>query len=168
MTVPPAARLGRAGLGNSAWYLDHLITFLAIGEDTDDRFSLLRVRGVQGARQSLHVHTREDETLYLLEGGLTVLAGEEDLRLDPGDIVTIPKGLLHAVRHDSTEVVFLVQYSPAGFERFFHELSEPAEFLGLPPRPTIPDLTRAESVAARYGCALPAPIRDVHALPGPG
>jgi hypothetical protein len=49
MTEPLVpARLGRATLGNSAWCLDQLITFLAIGEDTDGRFSLLRVRGVQG------------------------------------------------------------------------------------------------------------------------
>jgi quercetin dioxygenase-like cupin family protein len=146
------ARLGRAHLGNSAWYLDQLITFLTIGEDTDGRFSLLRVRGVRGAEQPLHVHTREDETLYLLEGGLTVIVGEEELQLSPGDVVTIPQGLEHAVRHDSEEVSFLVQYSPAGFERYFHELSEPAEYLGLPPHPAPLDRARMVGTAAQYGC----------------
>jgi hypothetical protein len=84
--------------------------------------------------------------------------------LGPGEVVTIPKGLLHAVRHDGAEVAFLVQYSPAGFERYFHELSEPAEYLGLPPRPTMHDLTRVVGVAARYGCVLPDPSR----FPGDG
>jgi hypothetical protein len=56
-------------------------------------------------------------------------------------------------------VVYLLQYSPAGFERYFHELSEPAEFLGLPPRPTMPDRTRVADVAARYGCVFSDPSR---------
>jgi quercetin dioxygenase-like cupin family protein len=155
MTEQLAARLGRATLGNSAWYLDQWITFLAIGEDTDGHFSLLKVQGVQGAKQSLHSHTHEAETIYLLEGGLTVLAGEEELRLGPGDIVTIPRGLLHAIRHDTSAVTFLLQYSPAGFEHYFHELSEPAQYLGLPPQPTTPDPILVAVAAARYGCVFP-------------
>jgi hypothetical protein len=35
--------------------------------------------------------------------------------------------VVHALRHDSAEVAFLVQDSPAGFERYVHERSEPAE-----------------------------------------
>jgi len=154
MITPLAACLGRATLSNSAWFCDQLITFLAIGDHTDGQFSLLRVRGGHGAEMAPHYHTHEDETIYLLEGELTVLAGAVDLRLSPGDVVTIPRGLRHAVRHDSGAVAFLLHYSPAGFERYFHELSEPAEYLGRPPQPTRPDPTLAAATAARYGCVV--------------
>jgi quercetin dioxygenase-like cupin family protein len=154
MTTPLAAGLGRATLGNSVWFRDQLITFLALGDHTDGHFSLLRVRGGHGAGMAPHSHSQEDETLYLLEGALTVLAGAVDLRLGPGDVVTIPRGLRHAVRHDSGEVAYLLHYSPAGFERYFHELSAPAEYLGRPPHPTLPDPTLAAATAARYGCVV--------------
>jgi hypothetical protein len=62
------ARLQQATLHNSAWYLDRLITFLAIGEETDGRFALLRVHGVQGAEEP-HYHAGEDESLYVLYNG---------------------------------------------------------------------------------------------------
>ena len=101
-----------------------------------------------------HHHTHEDESIYLLEGGLTVLAGEGELCLGPGEVVTIPRGLGHAIRHESGGAAFLLQYSPAGFERFFHELSAPAEYLGLPPQPTQLEPARLRTTAARYGCVL--------------
>jgi quercetin dioxygenase-like cupin family protein len=154
MAGPLAACLGRTTLGNSVWYRDQLITFLAIGADTGGQFSLLRVRGAHGAKEPLHYHTREAESIYLLEGGLTVLAGAEELRLGPGEVVTIPRGLRHAIRQESGEVAFLLQYSPAGFELFFHELSEAAQYLGLPPRPAELDPGRLRETAARYGCML--------------
>jgi hypothetical protein len=41
-----------------------------------------------------------------------------------------------AVGDDTKEVMLLLQFSPAECERYFHELSEPAEYLGLPPAPS--------------------------------
>ena len=150
----PTARLGRATLHNSAWYADQLITFLLIGEETEGRFALLRFRGIQGAEPPAHVHTNEDETIYLLQGELTVSVGGARLHACPGDTVTIPRGVEHSLRHDTTEVTYLVQFSPAGFERYFHEMSEPAEYLGLPPHPVSLDPARMVATAAPYGCVF--------------
>jgi quercetin dioxygenase-like cupin family protein len=148
------AHVGRSTLSNACWYGDQLLIFLLIGEDTAGQFSLVRVHGVQGAEPLPHVHTREDETIYLLEGTLTVVAGGETLRACAGETITIPRGLDHRVHYDTPEVTFLAQYSPAGFEYFFHELSAPAQYLGLPPRPTKLEAARLRSMAARYGCML--------------
>jgi quercetin dioxygenase-like cupin family protein len=148
------AHLGRATLSNSGWYLDQLITFLAIGADTAGQFALLRVHGSQGAASARHYHAGEDETIYLLEGELTVTAGGAELQAGPGDTVTIPRGLEHSIRHDSQEVTFLLHFSPAGFERYFHEMSEPVEYLARPPHPAPPDQARMVATAARYGCVV--------------
>jgi hypothetical protein len=75
-----------------------------------------------------------------------------------GETVTILRGLEHSLRHDSTEVTYPLQFSPAGFERYFYEMSEPAEYLGLPPHPAPPDPARMVAIAARYGCALTGPL----------
>jgi quercetin dioxygenase-like cupin family protein len=146
------ANLGRASLSNSGWYLNQLITFLATGEDTGERFALLRIHAVQGAEAPAHVHAHEDEAIYVLAGEMTISVSGEELHAHPGDIVTIPRGVEHALRHDSAEVTYLLQFSPAGFERYFHEMSEPAEYLGLPSMPVLPDGARMVATAARYGC----------------
>ena len=88
---------------------------------------------------------------------MTIYAGGEELHACPGDTVTIPGGLEHTVRNDTREVTFLPQFSPAGFERYFHEMSEPAEYLGLPPHPAPSDRARMVATAARYGCVVTAP-----------
>jgi quercetin dioxygenase-like cupin family protein len=162
MTSPIlTAHLGRATLSNSSWYHDQLITFLAAGGDTEGRFALLRVQGVQGAASFAHYHTGEDETIYVLAGEVTVQAGGGEWRLLPGETITIPRGLAHAVRHDSEEVAYLVQFSPAGFERCFHEMSEPAEYLGLPPDPSSLDRGLMREAAERYGCVFAEGYRDI-------
>ena len=71
----------------------------------------------------------------------------------------IPRGLEHSHRHDTTEVTYLLQFSPAGFERYFYEMSEPAEYLGLPLHPAPPDPARMVATVARYGCAFTGPLR---------
>jgi quercetin dioxygenase-like cupin family protein len=158
MTSPlVTARLRRATVSNSGWYLNRLITFLAIGDDTDGQFALLRVHGSQGDGPPPHYHVHEDETIYLLEGEMTVYAGGEELHVRPSDTVTIPRGIEHAVRHETAEVTYLLQFSPAGFERYFHEMSSPAEYLGLPPHPVPPDHALMVTTAARYGCVFTGP-----------
>lgn len=46
----------------------------------------------------LHVHSREDELFYVLEGDHVVVRGEEELRVGPGAVVFLPKGIPHAHR----------------------------------------------------------------------
>jgi len=70
MTSPLiTVRLRRATLSNSGWYLNQLIIFLTIGEETSGQFALLRVHGSQRDEPLAHYHAHEDETIYLLEGG---------------------------------------------------------------------------------------------------
>jgi quercetin dioxygenase-like cupin family protein len=152
------AHLGRASLSNSGWYLNQLITFLATGADTGEAFALLRVHAVQGAETPAHVHAQEEEVIYLLEGEMTIALSGDELHARPGDLVTIPRGVEHALKHDSAEVTYLLHFSPAGFERYFHEMSEPAEFLGLPSIRALPDGPRMVATAARYGCVFTGPI----------
>jgi quercetin dioxygenase-like cupin family protein len=148
------AYLGRASLSNSGWYMNQLVTFLATGADTGDQFALLRVHAAEGAGEPAHVHAHEDEAIYLLAGELTIAVGGEELHARPGELVRIPRGVAHNLRHDSAEVTYLLHYSPAGFERYYHEMTEPAEYLGLPPTTTPLDGPRMVATAARYGCVF--------------
>ena len=76
----------------------------------------------------LHVHEREDEWFYVLEGEHVVQVGEEEFRAAPGGMVFAPRGVPHAQRR----VVpgkgrLLIVVSPGGFEDFFRGLAAAQE-----------------------------------------
>ena len=72
----------------------------------------------------LHVHARDDELFYVLEGEHVFQVGDEELRAGPGGVVFAPKGVPHAQRRVVPgEGRLLIQTSPAGFDGFFRELA---------------------------------------------
>jgi mannose-6-phosphate isomerase-like protein (cupin superfamily) len=72
----------------------------------------------------LHVHSKEDELFYILEGEHIVQRGEAEFTVRPGDTVFLPRGVPHAQqRVVSGDGRLLVVCSPAGFEEFFRDLA---------------------------------------------
>lgn len=72
-----------------------------------------------------HIHHREDEGLYVLEGQLTATVGDETFSLGPGDFVFMPKGVPHSLTGDSDPRPRLLFIStPGGFEHFMDDLIE--------------------------------------------
>jgi mannose-6-phosphate isomerase-like protein (cupin superfamily) len=72
----------------------------------------------------LHVHEREDELFYVLEGEHVFQVGDQELRAGPGGVVFAPRGVPHAQRRIvPSEGRLLITTSPAGFDGFFRELA---------------------------------------------
>jgi len=73
----------------------------------------------------LHVHSREDELFYMVEGEHIVTLGDEEHTLGPGDALFAPRGIPHAQRRLEPGVGReLVVLTPAGFEEFFRDLAK--------------------------------------------
>ena len=73
----------------------------------------------------LHVHEREDEGIYVLEGRIAVAVGEESSVLDPGDFAFMPRGVPHSIAGASDPPVrFLFISTPGGFEHFMEDRAE--------------------------------------------
>lgn len=97
-----------------------------------------------------HIHQREDETFYILEGEFEFLIGDKTVRASPGAFVYSPHGQVHALKNISaTQARFLAAYTPAGIEAFYRRLN------ALPPGP--PDLARVIAIAQEYGIAILTP-----------
>jgi mannose-6-phosphate isomerase-like protein (cupin superfamily) len=72
-----------------------------------------------------HVHEREDELFYVLEGEHVFRVGEAELPAGPGAVVFAPRGVPHAHRRVEPRTGrFLTIASPPGFEGFFRELAD--------------------------------------------
>jgi quercetin dioxygenase-like cupin family protein len=72
-----------------------------------------------GDEPPLHVHSREDEWFYVLEGEVTFHVGEESYRGTPGTFVSFPRGIAHTFTVESSQARFLVINTPGGFEQMF-------------------------------------------------
>jgi len=73
----------------------------------------------------LHVHEREDELFYVLEGEHVIQVGDTEHRVGPGELVFAPRGIPHSQRRVVPRTGrMLILTSPAGFEGFFRELAE--------------------------------------------
>ena len=73
-----------------------------------------------------HIHHREDEAFYVLDGQLTFHVGDAVLTAAAGSLAFAPMGIPHTFTVDTEPSRILVITSPAGFERFVFELGVPA------------------------------------------
>src|SRR5436305_6188865 len=64
-------------------------------------------------------HTREDETLYVIEGAITAYVGDEKIEVEAGSYAALPKNVPHGLTVRGEEVRLLVTLEPAGTEYFF-------------------------------------------------
>jgi mannose-6-phosphate isomerase-like protein (cupin superfamily) len=65
-----------------------------------------------GARSPLHVHQITEETYFILDGAGTMVLGDEEVPIGPGDTVLIPPGLPHAIEAGPAGVKLLVVTAP--------------------------------------------------------
>lgn len=158
-TQPVAFGRGRQSLDRSFWYNGSLLTFLATSEDTQGQFALLEIVGRKGNVPPPHIHHREDEIFYLLEGEITVSVGERIIKATPGTMVFLPRNVPHSFTIDSEEGRMLVLLTPAGFEGWFKDFSVPAPSMTLPPVAEVSysEVQRMLEVAPRYGLEFVLP-----------
>jgi mannose-6-phosphate isomerase-like protein (cupin superfamily) len=115
----------------------------ASAESTGGGFTI--IEEIDPLDTPLHVHEREDELFYVLEGEHVFRIGDEEHRVGADAVVFGPRGVPHAHRRAvPREGRFLTMAFPAGFEGFFRELAEADRAGGAGPE----DYARA---SARYG-----------------
>ena len=150
----------RAEVGSSVWYLGNLFTILASSEDTGGRFALIEILAPKGTEPPRHVHHREDETFYVLEGEITFYIGDEIYAATPGTFVFAPRGIPHSWVVETDVVRKLVTLTPGGAEEHFRDprFGEPARTPTLPPPPEgPPDVAALVADMERYGVEVVGP-----------
>ncbi len=102
------------------------VRFMIDGEETDRGFSLVEhPMSPRALAAPLHRHNREDEYSYVLEGKMGALLGDEVLTAEAGDLVFKPRNQWHTFWNAGDEPCRILEIiAPAGFEKFFEELSD--------------------------------------------
>lgn len=148
--------------GSPMWFLGLAPTRIkATGEQTGGTYALFDFVVPAGGALPLHIHHNDDETVYVLEGAVTVFCGEQRFAVAPGSFVFLPRGLPHGYRSDGGGPARVLEFTvPAGLEGMIVELSAPATNLAGPP-PTEAQAALAAkliSVAKQYGLDIVGPL----------
>src|SRR5947209_1600834 len=99
------------GEGEQRWFLGTLATIRVPGQAADGRFALIEFLFPRYASPPRHTHP-QDESYVVLEGRLTVAAGDRRFELGPGATGVVPMGVAHTFRVDSENARVLVLSTP--------------------------------------------------------
>ncbi len=143
--------------GTPLWFQGNRITIKATAAATGDAFGLIESMLAPGYSPPLHVHEREDETFYVLEGEVTIRCGDRTFRATPGACAFLPRGIPHTfVVEGDRPARMLGLMTPGGGEAFFADGGRPAGADGFPP-PAPPDLEHLQRVARRFATQIVGP-----------
>jgi quercetin dioxygenase-like cupin family protein len=132
-TLPPT--WSAAGEGERFWFLGTLATIRIPGDAVGGRYALIEFLFPRGASPPLHTHP-QDESYFLLDGQMTIQAGDERFELAAGDTAVVPMGVPHTFRVDSETARTLLLSTPAGIEGLFRDGGVSATAPTLPPADT--------------------------------
>ena len=168
-TSSPLTAFKRApSLGLSQWENGNLTTNLAEKKDTDGAFFLVEAMLAPGTEPPPHVHTREDEFFYVLEGEFDVYVGKEAFKMGTGECVFLPRFRPHAFVIRSPRLRVLALFTPAGLEEVFRGMSTPAQRLELPTGAitySTGDLKQTAQRLSEYGARFLTPAEVADHLP---
>lgn len=104
-----------------------------------------------------HIHTREDEFWYVIDGTFEIRVGDDVHALGPGGFAYAPRGTVHNFRNNAdTPSRVLVGFTPGGMSGFFREAGQPATDDGPTPPFDEDELARTILAAQKYGMKVAA------------
>ena len=133
--------------------------FLATGEDTNGKYAIWEALVPPGGGPPPHVHSREEEGFYILEGEITFTVNGERLVARAGAFANMPVGTPHSFKNESSQPAkMLISVAPAGLEQMFFEVGVPlAEGATTALPPTKEEIERLLAAAPKYGVEIKLP-----------
>lgn len=132
--------------GQQRWFFGMLAEVKASAADTDGRYTLVEITAPPGLQVPLHVHYRDDEGFYVLDGSVTIYVGDATVELGPGQHAYGPRDVPHTFTIGPDGARMLWVLAPSGFEDFIHDVSAPAEQPTVPPPSVLPPENAPEIV----------------------
>jgi mannose-6-phosphate isomerase-like protein (cupin superfamily) len=139
ISMPGEGRLSRS-LGR------HIVRIS--GEQTAGVMGVWEEPCAPGEGPPMHMHRREDEMFFVLEGRFRFWCGDETFEGGPGTTAVLPRDVPHRFRNVGAEPgPLLIAVTPGGFERFFSEVDASNSA----------DPAAIGAIAERYGLAFVEP-----------
>jgi quercetin dioxygenase-like cupin family protein len=161
MTTNHRPVLRKLGEGRTVAVVGDVYRFLATADDTNGKYALWEALVPPGGGPPPHVHSREEEGFYVLEGEITFTVNGARVVATAGTFANMPDGTPHSFKNESAKPArMLISVAPAGLEQMFFEVGVPLpEGTTTAAPPTEDEINRLLAVAPNYGIEirLPAP-----------
>jgi mannose-6-phosphate isomerase-like protein (cupin superfamily) len=133
--------------------------FLATGDDTNGKYAMWEAIVPPGGGPPPHVHSREEEGFYILEGEIILQIGDERVVATAGMFANMPVGTPHSFKNESNRPAkMLISVAPAGLEQMFFEVGVPvAQAATTASPPTKEEIEKLLAIAPRYGIEIRLP-----------
>lgn len=157
MIHKPTVRMAKQG--RTVAVVGDVYRFLATGEDTNGHYAWWEAIVPPGGGPPPHVHGREEEGFYILEGEITFTINGERLVATAGMFANMPVGTPHSFKNESGKPArMLISVAPAGLEQMFFEVGVPlAEGATTAPPPTREEIDKLLAIAPKYGIEIRLP-----------
>jgi quercetin dioxygenase-like cupin family protein len=157
MTHLPTLR--KSTEGRTIAVVGDVYRFLVTGDNTHGTYAIWQAIVPPGGGPPPHVHSREEEGFYVLEGEIKIQAGDKRIVATDGMFVNMPIGLPHSFKNESSQPAkMLIMVAPAGLEQMFFEVGVPlAEGSTTALPPTQEEIDKLMKVAPKYGVEILLP-----------
>jgi quercetin dioxygenase-like cupin family protein len=148
----------RGNEGEARWWFGNLAVIKTTADDSAGQLTIVEITAPPGLEVPLHVHHRDDEGFWILEGDLTFEVGDATIEAHAGDYVFGPRNIPHryTVGNDGCRMLFIMV--PGGLEDLIRATSEPAPSRTVPPPPDGPpdpaEIERLKALVAEHGYEL--------------
>ena len=123
----------------------------ADGESTGGAMAVVEATVPENHGPPLHIHSREDEMVYVIDGQFRIWHWDDQMEVSSGDVAFLPRNMRHSYQNIGSEAGrLLVAITPSGFEGFFLKGSE--RNLSAPK-----DMEELQALAKEYGLEFLGP-----------
>ena len=160
MSNPPTIRKPKEG--RTIAVVGDVYRFLATGDETNGKYAMWEAMVPPGGGPPPHVHSREEEAFYILEGEITFTVNGKKVMALPGMFASMPVGIPHSFKNESDKPAkMLISVAPAGLEKMFMEVGVPlAEGATSALPPTKDEIEKLLRVAPGYGIEIRVPHHE--------
>jgi quercetin dioxygenase-like cupin family protein len=139
-----------------------IYSLLVTGKESNNVFFQFEAIVPEGGGPPPHIHSREDETIYVVSGNVEFRLGDTKHQAKAGDFVYISRGTVHNFKNVGKETAKLIlTFSPAGMDDYFAEVFPEVKDKNAPPPPITDELIRKlTEVAPKYGLTFLPPAES--------
>lgn len=153
--LSPALFVSELAAQDATWFLGAQTWQRATDAQTGGALGLIEQVIAPGFASPYHVHHKEDESFYVLEGTMRFYSEGCAWDAGAGGFAFLPRDIPHGFRvMGDTPARVLLLMTPGGFEGFVAELSEPSPPAGPP------DMGHLMRVAEKYGIDILGPLPE--------
>lgn len=146
--------LATTGEAPRFWVSGGFDRILLTATQTGGTIGVIESEEASGDAPPLHVHTKEDETYFVLEATYTFIIGDESITARTGSVVFAPRGIPHGYRIGSPTARYLCANTPGGWEAFFAEAGVAAPDSDFSRPEENPDFDWLGAIAERFGVSI--------------